>query len=204
LFIGERIRDLRRIRGMSQEEVARRAGVSLNLVNKLERGVITDPHYSTLVGLAKAFSVRLEQLIEEEEVESAVPLGDASDPEPGRRREERRSSRFAAAIAAAADRWGEAMASSDMGDAKRFGLMDAALDLSDLISESVEEEDWDVIPNEERLEIVTTMEKLGEATERGLRHLQETAEARTQAEQVNQSREQIREQIREWTRRISA
>jgi hypothetical protein len=92
------------------------------------------------------------------------------------------------------------MSSNDMGDAKRLGLIDAALDLSGRISESVEEQDWDVIPNEERLEIVTTMEKLGEAAERGLRHLQETAEARTQAEQVKQRREQMRE----WTRRISA
>jgi transcriptional regulator with XRE-family HTH domain len=69
LFLGERIRDLRKTQEMSQEEVAQRAGVSLNLVNRLERGVITDPHYSTLVGLAKAFGMRVEKLIERRELD---------------------------------------------------------------------------------------------------------------------------------------
>jgi transcriptional regulator with XRE-family HTH domain len=69
LFIGERIRDLRKTQEMSQEEVAQRAGVSLNLVNRLERGVITDPHYLTLVGLAKAFGMRVEKLIERRELD---------------------------------------------------------------------------------------------------------------------------------------
>jgi transcriptional regulator with XRE-family HTH domain len=170
-------------------------------VGDIERGIVRDPHISSLRQIAYALDVPVEMLVKEEEAEPALPLGDASDQEPGRsREEERRSSRFAAAIAAAADSWGEAVSSNDMGDKKRFGLIDAALDLSNLISESVEEEDWDVIPNEERLEIVTAMEKLQEAAERGLRHLQETAETRTQAEQVKQRREQMRE----WTRSISA
>jgi excisionase family DNA binding protein len=114
--------------------------------------------------------------------------------------DERRLSRFSEAIIAAAGRWGEAMSSLDTTDSKRFGLIDAALSLSDVISERAEAEDWEALPNQERLEIVTTMEKLGEAAEQGLRHLEESEEARAQEEQVNQRREQIRE----WTRRISA
>jgi hypothetical protein len=88
------------------------------------------------------------------------------------------------------------MSGNDMEDAKRLGLIGAALDLSNLIGEKVEEEDWDIIPNEERLEIVTVMEKLQEAAERGLRHVQETTEARTQEEQAKQRREWIRERNR--------
>jgi excisionase family DNA binding protein len=113
----------------------------------------------------------------------------------------RRLSRFAEAIVAAAERWGEAASSTDIADAKRFGLIDAALDLSDLISGTVRgEEDWDAIPNEERLAIVTTMEKLVEAAKLGLRHANESKEARDQEEQVNQRREQIRQ----WTDQIGA
>jgi excisionase family DNA binding protein len=111
----------------------------------------------------------------------------------------RRLSRFAEAIVAAAERWGEAVVSTDMDDSKRFGMIDAALDLSDLISESVRgEEDWEAIPNQERLAIVTTMEMLTEAAGQGIRHLQESGEARGQEEEVKQRREQMRE----WTDQI--
>jgi excisionase family DNA binding protein len=112
----------------------------------------------------------------------------------------RRLSRFAEAIVTAAERWGEAVSSTDMADAKRFGLIDAALDLCGLIGERVDRESWEALPNRERLEIVTTMEKLTEVAEQGRSHLRESEETRTQEEQVNQRREQVRE----LTRRISA
>jgi transcriptional regulator with XRE-family HTH domain len=63
--LGERLRAVRKARDLSQEALAREAGVSLNLVNKLERGVVTDPHYSTLSGIAGALGVSLAELIEE-------------------------------------------------------------------------------------------------------------------------------------------
>jgi|SRR5215208_696615 len=198
--IGARIKAARTAAGMTQMDVARRTDLSLQAVGDIERGIVRDPHISSLRQIAHALDVPVEMLVKEGMAVPAFPLDDASDQEPGRSREERRSSRFAAAIAAAADSWGEAVSSNDMGDEKRFGLIDAALDLSNRISEGVEEEDWDVIPNEERLEIVTTIEKLGEAAERGLRHLRQTAKTRAQAEQVKQRRQQMRE----WTRSISA
>lgn len=92
------------------------------------------------------------------------------------------------------------MSDPDMSDTKRFGLIDAALTLSDVISERAEAEDWEAVPIIERLEIVHTMGKLGEAAERGLRHLKESGEAKDQEEQVKQRREQIRQ----WTDQISA
>jgi transcriptional regulator with XRE-family HTH domain len=194
--IGARIKAARTAAGMTQMDVARRTDLSLQAVGDIEREIVRDPHISSLRQIAHALDVPVEMLVKEEEAEPALPLGDALDQEPGRSREERRSSRFAAAIAAAADGWGEAMSGNDMEDAKRLVLIGAALDLSNLIGEKVEEEDWDVIPNEERLEIVTAMEKLQEAAERGLRHVQETAEARTQEEQAKQRREWIRERNR--------
>jgi excisionase family DNA binding protein len=150
----------------------------------------------------KEYRVReadLEEFLAAREVRPKVPRRSPSEPSFNDvLEEERQLSRFSEAIIAAAERWGEAMSNPDMSDTKRFGLIDAALDLSDVIAGRVEEEDWEAIPNQERLAIVTTMEKLGEAAEQGLRHLRESGEARDQEEQVNQRREQMRE----WTRRI--
>ena len=68
--IGERVRMGRKALHLSQEEVARRAGVSLNQVNRLERGEIVDPHFSTLAGLATALDMQISELVGE----PAAPL----------------------------------------------------------------------------------------------------------------------------------
>ena len=70
MSIGERVRTGRKALHLSQEEVARRAGVSLNQVNRLERGEIIDPHFSTLAGLATALEMQISELVGE----PAVPL----------------------------------------------------------------------------------------------------------------------------------
>ena|SRR5215211_1072235 len=72
--IGERIRALRTERGLSQEEVARRTGVSLGSYGDIERGVTTDPHYSTLRGISHALGVPIDKLLQEE----PIPLDEAS------------------------------------------------------------------------------------------------------------------------------
>jgi transcriptional regulator with XRE-family HTH domain len=79
--IGDKVRATRKAAGISQEEVARRAGVSLNVINRLERGVILDPHYSTLRGIARALGVLVEDLVRE-------PAGKAGAPETGQRNRE--------------------------------------------------------------------------------------------------------------------
>jgi transcriptional regulator with XRE-family HTH domain len=65
--IGERIRALRTERGLSQEEVARRTGVSLGSYGDIERGVTTDPHYSTLSAIAGALDTTVAELLVGEE-----------------------------------------------------------------------------------------------------------------------------------------
>jgi transcriptional regulator with XRE-family HTH domain len=74
--IGARIRATRKAAGLSQEEVARRAGLSLKGMGEIERGDIGDPHFSSLVKIAHALRVHVESLIKEEE--PALPLGEAS------------------------------------------------------------------------------------------------------------------------------
>jgi transcriptional regulator with XRE-family HTH domain len=66
LDIGKQIRKARRARGLTQEELARRANMSLNGLAQLEQGGRTDPHYSTLSKLATALDVSVTELLEEQ------------------------------------------------------------------------------------------------------------------------------------------
>jgi transcriptional regulator with XRE-family HTH domain len=79
--IGDRIKEARKRARLSQEALARRAGMSTNGVARIEQGGIADPHYSTLVGIAGALGVSLGGLLEEE----PVLAGKAeAPPGPGR------------------------------------------------------------------------------------------------------------------------
>ena len=113
---------------------------------------------------------------------------------------ERRLSRFSEAIIAFAARWGESVSSPDMNDRERLAIIRTALQLSDVISERVEDENWEAIPNQERLEIVTTMEQLNAVAEKGVNHLKSSAQTEAERKRFQERREQIRQ----WTRQISA
>jgi transcriptional regulator with XRE-family HTH domain len=74
--IGARLRAARKAAGLTQEGVARRAGLTLKAVGEVERGEVQDPHYSTLTAIARALSMTVGELVGEEEL---VPLADASE-----------------------------------------------------------------------------------------------------------------------------
>jgi transcriptional regulator with XRE-family HTH domain len=87
LALKDRIRELRKAQRLSQEKLARQADLSLNLIGRLEGGQVTDPHYSTLRGLARALGVPVEDLVREPAL-----AGKAEAPrEAGRLEEERRA-----------------------------------------------------------------------------------------------------------------
>src|SRR5262245_58332257 len=65
--IGERLKQLRGDAGLSQREVAASAGLSLSVVFKIEQGVIPDPRIETLVALADALDIALDDLIGREQ-----------------------------------------------------------------------------------------------------------------------------------------
>jgi len=190
----DRIRQLRKERGFSQAKLAVMADMDPATLNRLERGT-GNPNLKTLERVADALGV---------EVADFFPKARRrSSPEPtllNGLEDERRFSRFSEAIIAVAAKWGDAVSNPDMDDRKRVGIIDAALELGSVIEERVEEENWDAIPNQERLAIITTMEKLNEAAKLGIGHLEESGEARDQEEEVKQRREQIRQ----WTDQISA
>jgi transcriptional regulator with XRE-family HTH domain len=76
---------------MTQMDVARRTDLSLQAVGDIERGIVRDPHISSLRQIAYALGVPVEMLVKEEMAVPAFPLGDALDQEPRRGREERHS-----------------------------------------------------------------------------------------------------------------
>ncbi len=62
--IGDRLRDLRVRRALTQEELAQKADVGTNTVARLERNE-TEPHMSTLRKLAQALDVDPSELVGE-------------------------------------------------------------------------------------------------------------------------------------------
>jgi transcriptional regulator with XRE-family HTH domain len=63
--IAFRLRTLREAAGLSQQEVAERADLSLSLITKMEQARKADPRASTVIALAAALGVKPGQLIED-------------------------------------------------------------------------------------------------------------------------------------------
>lgn len=63
--IADRLRKLRDAAGMTQQALAVKAEMSVGNVAQIEQGAISDPRISTLVKLAKALGVGVEELIAE-------------------------------------------------------------------------------------------------------------------------------------------
>jgi len=74
--IGYQLRRLRRVRGLTQEELADRANVSRDLVAKLEQGRRHTARITSLASLARALDVELSAL-----VERATPMLETEDGE---------------------------------------------------------------------------------------------------------------------------
>src|ERR1700761_7893925 len=83
-IISKRIKAMRESAGLSQQEVATRADLSLSLVAKLEQGKKADPRASTLLALAGALGVRPGDLLDDlmTPAPEAAPAASKADPEP--------------------------------------------------------------------------------------------------------------------------
>ena len=78
---GSRIRAARRAAGLSQEELARRADMSLKGMGDIERGVIPDPHFSSLSKIANGLGISIGELLEEPSSPKApAPTSSANPP----------------------------------------------------------------------------------------------------------------------------
>lgn len=65
VYIGHRLKDLRIQRALTQEELAEKAGIGKNTVNRMERN-LTEPHMSTVRKLAGALDVDPAELVKGE------------------------------------------------------------------------------------------------------------------------------------------
>jgi transcriptional regulator with XRE-family HTH domain len=73
--IGTRVRSRRRELRVTQEEAARKAGVPLSSLARIERGEVKDPHVSMLCAIAPALDMSVAEILGEEPV--AAGKGDA-------------------------------------------------------------------------------------------------------------------------------
>ncbi len=62
MTFGERLRELRNHKGLTQEQLADRVGVSFTYVSKLETGALPPPREKTIVALATALDGELDEL----------------------------------------------------------------------------------------------------------------------------------------------
>ncbi len=66
VYIGDTLKHLRIRRALTQEELAAKADMGKNTVNRIERN-LTEPHMSTLRKLAQALGVEPHELLEGED-----------------------------------------------------------------------------------------------------------------------------------------
>ena len=60
--ISRNLKKLREAAGMSQQELAGKAGISLSVIAQIEQGVIANPRVNTVTGLAEALGVTCDTL----------------------------------------------------------------------------------------------------------------------------------------------
>jgi transcriptional regulator with XRE-family HTH domain len=60
--LADRIKELRLAAGISQEQLAYRAGVTISVVRSLEQGTVENPQWFTIRGIARVLGVSLDDL----------------------------------------------------------------------------------------------------------------------------------------------
>lgn len=63
--LGARLRRERRLAGMTQEELAQEAGVSVDAILRIERSYVEEPRVTTIRKIARALNLEVRDLIDE-------------------------------------------------------------------------------------------------------------------------------------------
>jgi transcriptional regulator with XRE-family HTH domain len=192
----DKIRELRIERGLSQAKLAARAGVDPSTVNQIERGA-REASPTTLRKLAQALGVSLAELIQETDSPKAQRRSSLEPSLFNGDKDERRPSRFAEAIVAAADKCVVTMVAPHTDPKVAAGMVDALTALHETIMAPMQDEQYrQTLTEEEGDEILAVLSKLLEAASAGVRRLEDAAE---DEEQEHDARK-MRERIREWNR----
>jgi len=64
-MLSEKIRNIRKRRGVSQERLARLADISNNTLVKIEMGIAKEPTITTVKKIAKVLNVSIDELVRE-------------------------------------------------------------------------------------------------------------------------------------------
>jgi transcriptional regulator with XRE-family HTH domain len=62
-MLAKRLKELRKKAGWSQQKLAEKAGLSYNTITKIEQGVATMPTIQTMIKIADAFGITLDELV---------------------------------------------------------------------------------------------------------------------------------------------
>lgn len=62
-MLTKRIKKLRKKAGWSQQKLAEKASLSYNTITKIEQGVATMPTIQTMIKIADAFAISLDELV---------------------------------------------------------------------------------------------------------------------------------------------
>jgi transcriptional regulator with XRE-family HTH domain len=62
-MLAKRLKQLRKQRGWSQQKLAEKTGLSFNAVTKIEQGLAKHPTLKTLIKLAQAFEMGIDELV---------------------------------------------------------------------------------------------------------------------------------------------
>ena len=62
-MLAKRVKEFRNQKGWSQQKLAEKTGLSFNTITKIEQGVGNSPTLKTLLKLADAFGVTLDELM---------------------------------------------------------------------------------------------------------------------------------------------
>jgi len=62
-MFSKKLKQLRKKSGWSQQKLAEKAGLSYNVITKIEQGAAKNPNIQTMIKLADAFQISLDELV---------------------------------------------------------------------------------------------------------------------------------------------
>jgi len=67
-MITKKLKELRKNAGWSQQKLAEKAGLSYNVITKIEQGASKSPSIHTMIKLANAFNISIDALVGRENI----------------------------------------------------------------------------------------------------------------------------------------
>ena len=62
-MLAKRVKECRKQKGLTQQKLAEKTGLSFNTITKIEQGIGDSPTLKTLLKLADAFGIGLDELV---------------------------------------------------------------------------------------------------------------------------------------------